>query len=104
MSSFKDMSFSPAKLAQLPLDGLKAVYGAHDGTVLYWAHHEKLCLIDGRIAFMGGLDLCYGRWDTNSHPISDAHPGNIDRIVFPGQDFNNARMLGEWRTCLVSSF
>jgi phospholipase D1/2 len=94
MSSIKDMTFSPAKLAQLPLDGLKAVYGAHDDTVLYWAHHEKLCLVDGHIAFMGGLDLCYGRWDTNSHPIADAHPGNLDRIVFPGQDFNNARMLG----------
>jgi len=92
-ASMKNMSFTPAKLAQLPGDGLKAIYGAHEGTVMYWAHHEKLCLIDGHIAFMGGLDLCYGRWDTNQHAIADAHPGNIDRIVFPGQDFNNARML-----------
>ncbi|KAF2628526.1 phospholipase D/nuclease [Macroventuria anomochaeta] len=92
-NSIKNMTFSPAKIAQLPLDGLKSVYGSTDGTVLYWAHHEKLCLIDGTIAFMGGLDLCYGRWDTNSHPIADAHPGSLDRIVFPGQDFNNARML-----------
>jgi phospholipase D1/2 len=97
-ASMKNMSFSPAKLAQLPGDGLKAIYGAHDGTVLYWAHHEKLCLIDGQIAFMGGLDLCYGRWDTNQHSIADAHPGNMDRIVFPGQDFNNARMLGKKRS------
>ncbi|KAF1836290.1 phospholipase D/nuclease [Decorospora gaudefroyi] len=100
-ASMKNMSLSPAKLAQLPGDGLKAIYGAHEGTVMYWAHHEKLCLIDGQIAFMGGLDLCYGRWDTNQHAIADAHPGNIDRIVFPGQDFNNARMLdfqdvGNW--------
>jgi phospholipase D1/2 len=87
--------FRPAKLAQLPGDGLKAIYGAHEGTVLYWAHHEKLCLIDGDIAFMGGLDLCYGRWDTNQHAIADAHPGDMDRIVFPGQDYNNARMLGK---------
>jgi hypothetical protein len=41
------------------------------------------------------LDLCYGRWDTNQHSIADAHPGNVDRIVFPGQDFNNARMMGK---------
>ena len=95
LSSLQNMSFTPAKLAQLPGDGLKAIYGAHNGTVMYWAHHEKLCLIDGQIAFMGGLDLCYGRWDTNQHAIADAHPGNIDRIVFPGQDFNNARMLGK---------
>lgn len=110
--SMKNMSFSPAKLAQMPGDGLKAIYGAHDGTVLYWAHvsanvrseretdtdvvkHEKLCLIDGEVAFMGGLDLCYGRWDTNQHSIADAHPGNIDNIIFPGQDYNNARMLGK---------
>ncbi|XPS78824.1 Phospholipase D [Ascochyta lentis] len=92
-NTMKNMTFSPAKIAQLPLDGLKSVYGSTGDTVLYWAHHEKLCLIDGQIAFMGGLDLCYGRWDTNSHPIADAHPGSLDRIVFPGQDFNNARML-----------
>ncbi|KAA8621685.1 Phospholipase D/nuclease [Pyrenophora tritici-repentis] len=92
-ASLKNMSLSPAKLVQLPGDGLKALYGAHEGTVMYWAHHEKLCLVDGHTAFMGGLDLCYGRWDTNQHSIADAHPGNVDRIVFPGQDFNNARML-----------
>jgi phospholipase D1/2 len=26
------------------------------------------------------------------HPIADAHPGNLDAIVFPGQDYNNARI------------
>lgn len=94
IASIQSMSFSPAKIAQMPVDSLKAIYGAHDGTVLYWAHHEKLCLVDGETAFMGGLDLCYGRWDTNQHPIADAHPGNLDDIVFPGQDFNNARIMG----------
>jgi hypothetical protein len=29
--------------------------------------------------------------DTNQHSIVDAHPGNLDDIVFPGQDYNNAR-------------
>ena len=42
---------------------------------------------------MGGLDLCYGRWDTNQHSIADAHPGNLNAIIFPGQDFNNARIM-----------
>ena len=27
------------------------------------------------------------------HPIADAHPGNLDDIVFPGQDYNNARVF-----------
>jgi hypothetical protein len=30
--------------------------------------------------------------DKTGHPIADAHPGNIDDIVFPGQDYNNARI------------
>jgi phospholipase D1/2 len=94
LQSIQNIDFSPAKLAQMPGDSLKAIYGAHGDTVLYWAHHEKLCLVDGETAFMGGLDLCYGRWDTNQHPIADAHP-DLDRIVFPGQDFNNARIMGE---------
>lgn len=94
LSSLQNMSFSPAKLAQMPGDSLAAIYGAHDGTVLYWAHHEKLCLVDGEIAFMGGLDLCYGRWDTHQHAIADAHPGDLDKIVFPGQDYNNGRIMG----------
>lgn len=38
--------------------------------MLFWAHHEKLCIIDGEIAFMGGLDLCFGRWDTHQHQIA----------------------------------
>lgn len=28
----------------------------------------------------------------SGHPIADAHPGNVDAIVFPGQDYNNARV------------
>jgi len=31
------------------------------------AHHEKLCLIDGRVALCGGIDLCGDRWDSPSH-------------------------------------
>ena len=42
---------------------------------------------------MGGLDLCYGRWDTNQHAIADCHPSNLEDVVFPGQDYNNARIM-----------
>ncbi|KAK4631613.1 Phospholipase D1 [Fulvia fulva] len=93
ISSIKQSGLSASKLAQLPGDAIKGIYGMNDGTVLYWAHHEKLCLIDGHVAFMGGLDLCYGRWDTNQHSIADAHPGDLNEIVFPGQDYNNARIM-----------
>ncbi|KAK4449922.1 hypothetical protein QBC34DRAFT_404245 [Podospora aff. communis PSN243] len=91
-ASFQNFSLNSSNIMKASKESLQALYGGSDDMVLFWAHHEKLCLIDGKIAFMGGLDMCFGRYDTNSHPIADAHPGNIDDIVFPGQDYNNARV------------
>lgn len=93
ISSLQNLSLSAKTASTLPLDALKAVYGMNEDVILYWAHHEKLCIVDGRTAFMGGLDLCYGRWDLNQHPIADCHPSNLDATVFPGQEYNNARVL-----------
>ncbi|KAI1379551.1 phospholipase D/nuclease [Hypoxylon crocopeplum] len=90
--SLDNLRLNDFRLSKVSGDALKELYGSFGDTVLYWAHHEKLCVVDRRIAFMGGLDMCFGRYDTNSHPIADAHPGNLDAIVFPGQDFNNARV------------
>ncbi|AIY39895.1 Phospholipase D1 [Collimonas arenae] len=48
----------------------------------FFSHHQKTLVIDGQIAFLGGMDLAYGRWDTNSfdvvidpkmHVINDAY-------------------------------
>lgn len=91
-SSFKNLTVGSSDILKASKDSLQALYGGSDDLVLFWAHHEKLCLIDGNIAFMGGLDMCFGRYDTNSHPIADAHPGDMNNIVFPGQDYNNARV------------
>lgn len=33
------------------------------------SHHQKLVIIDGKVAFCGGLDLTNGRWDTRDHEI-----------------------------------
>ncbi|XP_022246655.1 phospholipase D1-like [Limulus polyphemus] len=41
------------------------------GGVLFWAHHEKIIAIDQTYAFIGGLDLCYGRWDDYLHRLTD---------------------------------
>ncbi|KIY71705.1 phospholipase D [Cylindrobasidium torrendii FP15055 ss-10] len=59
----------------------------------YWAHHEKLCVIDQTIAFMGGLDLCFGRWDTPQHSITDDGEDTGAPEVWPGKDYSNARVL-----------
>ncbi|KZZ89869.1 Phospholipase D [Ascosphaera apis ARSEF 7405] len=85
--NFKDLS-----LSTLNEDAARTIYGVKQDVILYWAHHEKLLIVDGHIAFMGGLDLCFGRWDTNQHSIADAHPAGPQHNIFPGQDFNDARI------------
>ncbi|GAB1517613.1 Phospholipase D1 [Rhizoctonia solani] len=62
----------------------------------YWAHHEKLCVIDEAIAFMGGLDACFGRWDTAQHVLIDdgePHGGPGHEQIWIGKDYSNARVL-----------
>lgn len=92
-TSFQHLSLDSASLAKMSKSALNGLYGMNEDVILYWAHHEKLCLIDGQIAFMGGLDMCFGRWDTHQHAIADAHPEDINETVFPGQDYNNSRVL-----------
>jgi phospholipase D1/2 len=65
------------------------------GGTFFWSHHEKFVVVDNRIAFLGGIDLCYGkkkkkkkkkkvllkylililihhrRWDTHAHRLAD---------------------------------
>jgi hypothetical protein len=53
--------------------------------VYYFSHHEKLCVVDNMAAAMGGLDACYGRWDTHNHPLADVHPTEFYKSLFPGQ-------------------
>ncbi|XP_045604222.1 phospholipase D1 isoform X2 [Procambarus clarkii] len=46
------------------------------GGVLYWAHHEKLVIIDQMYAFVSGIDLAFGRWDDYRHKLVDiGHAG-----------------------------
>ena len=42
------------------------------------SHHEKVVVIDGRLAFVGGLDLTDGRWDTSDHDPANAHRAIAD--------------------------
>ena len=39
--------------------------------VFFWAHHEKIIVVDQTYAFFGGIDLCYGRWDDYKHRLTD---------------------------------
>jgi phospholipase D1/2 len=35
------------------------------------SHHEKICIIDGKTALSGGIDLCDERWDSPNHFFHD---------------------------------
>ncbi|KAK0564052.1 Phospholipase D1 [Tilletia horrida] len=87
----------------------------------FWAHHEKLLVVDEVIAFMGGFDLCFGRYDTAAHVLVDdaeigkdehqepLEPSGVDpdllgpsrsgeeAHIWPGQDYANERVI-EWHT------
>ncbi|KAL5436988.1 hypothetical protein PMIN07_006798 [Paraphaeosphaeria minitans] len=68
----------------------------------FWAHHEKICVVDHTIAFCGGVDLCFGRWDTPQHVVTDDkltgfelddNPKDADHCqLWPGKDYSNPRV------------
>ena len=81
-------------------------------TSLRWSHHEKVVVVDRSIAFVGGIDLCFGRWDTHSHELTDNFPPhpyvleNDERPTIPnesalqysrwiGKDYGNTFLCGE---------
>ena len=51
------------------------------GGVFLWAHHEKLICVDQNIAFVGGIDLCYGRWDNCEHLLADTGSVQVDECL-----------------------
>ncbi|XP_075727870.1 phospholipase D isoform X2 [Rhipicephalus microplus] len=51
------------------------------GGILLWAHHEKLVVVDQKFAFLGGLDLCYGRWDDFNHRLTDVGGIQMQRQI-----------------------
>ncbi|KAG2173548.1 hypothetical protein INT44_007139 [Umbelopsis vinacea] len=64
----------------------------------FWAHHEKICVIDNHLAFLGGIDLCFGRWDTPTHVLVDERDAKLDKNVenpqiWHGKDYSNPRIL-----------
>lgn len=44
--------------------------------------------MDHQICFVGGLDLCFGRYDSGAHQVGD-HPSQI----WPGKDYYNPRYV-----------
>ncbi|KAL8209998.1 hypothetical protein R6Q57_006730 [Mikania cordata] len=54
--------------------------------VYLWSHHEKLVIVDNDVCFIGGLDLCFGRYDSYEHKV-----GDDPAMFWPGKDYYNPR-------------
>ncbi|KAK4195935.1 putative phospholipase D1 [Triangularia verruculosa] len=74
----------------------------------FFAHHEKVVIVDHDIAFVGGIDLCFGRWDCPQHPVVDdkptgfepqeGQPRDAEHVqLFPGKDYSNPRVRDFFR-------
>ncbi len=67
------MSWKPHKRVHFRYDGTHPTGGSH---------HQKIVTIDGKLAFVGGLDLTAKRWDTPSHRPDDARR-QVDGSPYP---------------------
>ncbi|GGK49669.1 VTT domain-containing protein [Salinarimonas ramus] len=55
------------------------------------SHHQKIVVVDGALAFCGGLDLAIRRWDTRAHAIDDTRLRDPDGA--PYRPFHDAQMI-----------
>jgi len=88
-----DSSHSKHSLQQLDKNILVQRHPDHDlGGTFFWAHHEKIVVVDRHTAFIGGLDLCFGRYDTPAHQLADFQQTSGNFSIWPGQDYSNPRI------------
>ncbi|PKY56906.1 phospholipase D/nuclease [Rhizophagus irregularis] len=61
-----------------------------EGTI-FWA---KMVVVDSQVAFIGGLDLCFGRYDTHTHEMIDWFPYETKKLrpIWPSLDYSNPRV------------
>ena len=69
----------------------------------FWSHHEKMVIIDSKICFMGGIDLCFGRYETLRYPLKEPIK---NKTFWVGQDYSNPRIydfenVDKWENCLI---
>ena len=69
----------------------------------FWSHHEKMVIIDSKVCFMGGIDLCFGRYEEPRYPLKEPIDG---KTFWKGQDYSNPRIydfedVDKWDNCLI---
>lgn len=78
-----------------------------DNTVpLGGSHHQKVAIIDGRIAFFGSQDICQSRWDDSTHRVDNEHrlargdwhqPYHEVQVALTGEPVSSLVDLFVWR-------
>jgi len=53
-------------------------------TPVTWSHHQKIAIVDDQVAFVGGVDLCYYRFDDHRYFVTDPNG-----VMWPGKDYGN---------------
>jgi len=55
------------------------------------SQHQKVVVIDDRVAFVGGLDLCENRWDTPDHAPNDPRRINANQGAY--RPFHDVQLI-----------
>lgn len=68
------------------------------------SHHEKIVVIDDKLAFVGGLDLCAARWDRPDHAVDGTLRCDLGQEGYP--PFHDVQLMveGEIGTALGDFF
>ena len=56
------------------------------------SHHQKVVVVDDALAFSGGLDLTFGRWDTPAHALDDRRRRDTDSGPIP-RPYHDVQMI-----------
>ena len=72
-------------------------------TEFLYAHHEKLVVIDQNLAFVGGLDLCYGRWDNQDHMLTDQIDSVDKPLPIAPQPTTSSNPANDIRKCYIEA-
>jgi len=57
----------------------------------FWSHHDKHVTIDQEVAFLGGVDITFGRYDDSEYLLRDENR-EVTEMKFPGADYANPRI------------
>ncbi|KAL4294842.1 hypothetical protein AHAS_Ahas18G0268500 [Arachis hypogaea] len=105
---FKDTDVHCILCPRNPDDGRSIVQGFEISTM--FTHHQKSVILDGQVegeskkrsvvSFIGGIDLCDGRYDTQEHPLfstlNNVHHDDFHQPNFPGASIKKGGPREPW--------